>query len=177
MWNIKHGVQGVQTITHLFVLYFLFTIYFFHFNLDTPCTSKHFLTSKISLYFVYAHSLLTGISSVATGWTVPWSNPGGGGEDFPNRSWGPPSLLYNRYRFLPGCKTTGAWRWPPTPSSAEVKERVQLHIYSPFGPSWPVLGWPLPLPLHKYTKITIQHFQCRDEFSLLSWPQWIQLRN
>ena len=24
----------------------------------------------------------------------------------------------------PGGKTAGAWRWPPTPSSAEVKERV-----------------------------------------------------
>jgi len=27
------------------------------------------------------------------------------------------------------------------PSSAEVKERVQLYLYSPYGPSWPVLGW------------------------------------
>ena len=25
-----------------------------------------------------------------------------------------------------GCKAEGAWRWPPTPSSAEVKERVEL---------------------------------------------------
>jgi len=24
-------------------------------------------------------------------------------------------------------------------SSAEVKERMELYIYSPFGPSWPVL--------------------------------------
>jgi hypothetical protein len=27
-----------------------------------------------------------------------------------------------------------------TPSSAEVKERVQLYIYSPSGPSWSFLG-------------------------------------
>ena len=33
----------------------------------------------------------------------------------------------------------------PPPSSAEVKERVALYIYSPSGLSWPVLGWPLPL--------------------------------
>ena len=33
------------------------------------------------------------------------------------------------------------------PSSAEVKERVELYICSPSGPSWPVLGWTLPLPL------------------------------
>jgi hypothetical protein len=27
-----------------------------------------------------------------------------------------------------------------TTSNAEVKERVQLYLYSPSGPSWPVLG-------------------------------------
>ena len=35
----------------------------------------------------------------------------------------------------------------PPASSAEVKERVELHLYSPSGSSWPVLGWSLPLPL------------------------------
>jgi hypothetical protein len=30
------------------------------------------------------------------------------------------------------------------PSRAEVKERVELYLYSPSGPSWPVLGWNLP---------------------------------
>jgi hypothetical protein len=34
---------------------------------------------------------------------------------------------------------------PPT-SSVEVKEIVYLYLYSPSGPSWPVLGRPLPLP-------------------------------
>jgi hypothetical protein len=28
----------------------------------------------------------------------------------------------------------------PHPSSAEVKERVELYLCSPSGPSWPVLG-------------------------------------
>ena len=32
-----------------------------------------------------------------------------------------------------------------TPPSAEVKERVQLYIYSPSGPFWPVLERTLPL--------------------------------
>jgi hypothetical protein len=36
----------------------------------------------------------------------------------------------------------------PPPSSAEVKERVELYLYSTSGPSWPVLWWNLPLHLH-----------------------------
>jgi hypothetical protein len=32
------------------------------------------------------------------------------------------------------------------PSSAEVKERVELYLYSPSGPLWAVVGWNLPLP-------------------------------
>jgi hypothetical protein len=49
-------------------------------------------------------------------------------------------------QWVPGLsrgKSAGAWRWPPTPSRAEAKERVELYIYSPSGPSWPVLGWNL----------------------------------
>jgi len=53
----------------------------------------------------------------ATGWTVRGSNPGGSEIfiTFPDRIWGPPSLLYNGYRVFPGGKAAGAWRWPPTP--------------------------------------------------------------
>ena len=72
----------------------------------------------------------------------------GGGELFrirPDRPWGPPSLLYNGYRVFPWCKAAGTWRWPPTPSSAEVQEKLKPYIYSPFGSSWPVLGWTSPL--------------------------------
>jgi hypothetical protein len=42
----------------------------------------------------------------------------------PDWPWGPPSLLYKGYRVFPGGKTAGPWPWPPTPSNAEVKERV-----------------------------------------------------
>jgi hypothetical protein len=54
---------------------------------------------------------------------------------------------------FPGVKTAGAWRWPPTPSSAEVKERAELYLCSPFEPSWPVLGWTSPLPYNIYFSI------------------------
>jgi hypothetical protein len=63
----------------------------------------------------------------------------------PDRPWGPPNVLYNGYRDLTEGKAAGAWRWTPTPSSAEVKERVELYLYSPSETSWPVLGWNLPL--------------------------------
>ena len=71
-----------------------------------------------------------------------------GGEIFrtrPDRPWGQPSLLYNGYRVFSEGKTAGTWHWPPTPSSAEVKERAELYLYSPSGSSWPVLEWNLLL--------------------------------
>ena len=67
------------------------------------------------------------------------------GPDWPC---GPPSLLYNGYRFCPEGKVAGVWRWPPTQSSAKVEGGVELHISSLSGPMWPVLGWALPLYLY-----------------------------
>ena len=63
------------------------------------------------------------------------SNPGWS-EIFlisPDRPWGPPSLLYNGYRVFFGGKAGGKRRWPPIPSSAEVKERAELFLYSTSG--------------------------------------------
>jgi hypothetical protein len=40
---------------------------------------------------------------------------------------------------FPGVKRPGRGVDHAPPSSAEVKERVELHLYSS-GPSWPVLG-------------------------------------
>jgi hypothetical protein len=62
-----------------------------------------------------------------------------------DRPWSPPSLLYNWYRVsFPGVKRPGRGVTHPPPSSAEVKERVELYLYSLYGPSWPVLGRTLP---------------------------------
>jgi len=41
---------------------------------------------------------------------------------------------------FPGVKRPGLDVDHPPPSSAEVTERVELYLYSPSGPSWPVTG-------------------------------------
>jgi len=40
---------------------------------------------------------------------------------------------------FPGVKLPGRGVDHPHPSSAEVKERVELYLYSPSGPSWLVI--------------------------------------
>ena len=69
---------------------------------------------------------------------------GGGGKDFPHPprpALEPTSLLHNGYRVsLSGVKRPERGVNRPPQSSAEVKERVELCIYFPSAPSWPVLG-------------------------------------
>jgi len=68
---------------------------------------------------------------------IPW------GRDLPHLSrpaLRPTQTPLQWVRDLSGGKVAGAWRLPPTPSSAEVKESVELYPYSPSGRSWPVLG-------------------------------------
>ena len=79
----------------------------------------------------------------AIAWKAQGSYPGGG-EIFrtcPDWPWGPPSLLYNGYRVsLPGLSNLGV-AFTTHPTGVDVKERVELYLYSPYGLSWPVLGW------------------------------------
>ena len=63
---------------------------------------------------------------------------------------------------------------PHLPSSAEVKERIELYLYSTSGVSWPVTGLPLPLPLpyHKLcldtvTDWTAGNYVCRIDYIAL----------
>ena len=72
------------------------------------------------------------------------------GRDFPHPSrpalGSHPTFYTMGTGSFPGVKRPGPGV-DPTPSSADVKERVELYLYSPYGPSWRVLGWHLSLPL------------------------------
>ena len=59
----------------------------------------------------------------------------------------------------PACYTMGTGSFPgvnrpgrgvdhPRPCSIEVKEIVELYLYSLSGPSWAVIGWTLPLCMY-----------------------------
>ena len=53
----------------------------------------------------------------------------------PGQPWGPPSLLYNGYRVFPvGKERPGRDADSSPPSSAVGHERVELYLYSPYGP-------------------------------------------
>jgi hypothetical protein len=48
----------------------------------------------------------------------------------------PASYQMNTRGSFPGGKAVGAWSWPLTPSSAEVKEWVELYLHSSNTPTW-----------------------------------------
>jgi len=77
------------------------------------------------------------------GWKVRGSNTVGG-EIFhtcPEQPSGPTSLLCDEYRVpFSGVKRPGPGVDHPPSFSAEVKERLELYVYSYSGSSWPVIG-------------------------------------
>jgi hypothetical protein len=62
------------------------------------------------------------------------------GLDFPHLS--RPALAYTQpaIKWAPGVKWPGRGVEHPPTSSAEVKERVELYLYSPSGSPWPATG-------------------------------------
>ena len=69
---------------------------------------------------------------------------------------------------LPGVKRPGRDADHPPPSKCRDQERVGLYLYSPYGPSWPVTGAPLPLPLPSSTPINKRPFQSVNQYINIS---------
>jgi hypothetical protein len=83
--------------------------------------------------------IVQSVERLATGWADRRSNPGRG-RDFPSRperSRGPPSLLYNGYRVFQGGKIAGAWWWS---ASAEVANGLELYLCLPTVPAYACHG-------------------------------------
>ena len=122
---------------------------------------------------VHTEGQLSRYSDWLRGWTVRGSNPGGG-EIFrtcPDQPWGPPSLLYNGYRIFPGGKERQGRDADPSPTSSAIGHgRVELYLYSPYGPyglyraSVPVQGCTL---LYLYIQKQTSHCHKHQLFSTM----------
>jgi hypothetical protein len=71
--------------------------------------SRKFFFSRHKFGFLISEARIVPKNSVCTGWTVWESNPGGSeiARTRPDRPRGPPSLLNNGYRDIPGSKAAG----------------------------------------------------------------------
>ena len=79
----------------------------------------------------------------ATGWTVRGSNPGGGVRFSASVQTDPgahPASCTMGTGSFQGVKRPGRGADHPPPSKCRGQERVGLYLYSPSGPSWPVMG-------------------------------------
>lgn len=76
--------------------------------------------------------------NIESRWKLNYQNPS-------TPALGPNQTLLQWVRSLSREKSGREMAFITTPSSADVKERVELYTYSSSGPSWPVLGWPLPV--------------------------------
>jgi len=95
----------------------------------TP-THSFYISMRMSIQFLSQLLALAGLDSSVS--IAPCYGPHGPGiesqlgRDFPHSS--RPALVSTQtpIRVFPESKAVGEWRCPPTPSSAKVKERVQL---------------------------------------------------
>jgi hypothetical protein len=73
---------------------------------------------------------------------------------------------------FPGGKTAGTWRWPPTPYSAEVKERVERYLSFLSGPLWLIIWRTLSFPAEGWSdwNRTRSVFSCSTEDLVVECP-------
>ena len=74
-----------------------------------------------------------------TGWTVRGSNPGGARLSTPVQT-GPGAHPASHTMSTGSFPGINSGRGVPFTTHAGVKERVELYLYSPCGPSWSVIG-------------------------------------
>ena len=76
---------------------------------------------------------LVGIAT-GCGLNGPEIEYGVGDRTRPGRPWGPSCLLHRGTGSFSGIKRTGRDCDHPPPCNVEIKERVELYLYSPLGP-------------------------------------------
>ena len=100
-----------------------------------------FLCLSASICFIRFCLFKDGPDSVVGGPVIEYQL----GRDYPHPS--RLGLLYNGYLVSwPGLKRQGRGVNHPTPSSTDVKDKVELYVCSPRQSSWAVLGRTLPWP-------------------------------
>jgi hypothetical protein len=103
------------------------------------------------------------------------------GRDFPHSSrpaLGPtqPPIQWYRVSF-PGVKRPGRGANQPPPSSSEVKGRIELYLYSPSGPSRPVIGRTVPALWNVSAKLFYGWVRFREWGRYLFWDLFSSLFN
>jgi hypothetical protein len=97
-------------------------------------------TLCVCVYIYASTGTAQSLPRLATGRTVPRSNPGGGGKQISapiqTDSTAQPAYYTMCTHSFPGVKRQRLGVNHNSPSSAEVKYRIELQIYSPSVPSW-----------------------------------------